>query len=406
VASNFGLKPIRAVSWGGIHDIKKVSLGNSLLWAAEDPELPEADRDVLDGFVTSTMSAGGIPAMAFALTGPAGKYSAAFGTTAGRPLTLNDHFRIGSVSKILVAMAIWQQIDAGNLSLDDTVGQFVPGLPSGNVITIRHLLQMTSGLYNEQKNSQFMINVALNPSTAWSAERTLNLAKTNPLSHTPGTAYAYTNSQYIVLGFVLEAVTGKAIEDIVVNDVARRFGMTQTYWPTGSTIAPGSFPKPAAHGYGPNPLKSIPFIGWFVPATNDQTNINPEIFACAGALVSTLGDLQKLAAHVRDGTLLSPESQAMLLDSSTCVPVATGAPAPAPVNFGHGLGLINFGGEWWGHPGGINGYGTACYFHEPTGAIFVGMQNFSGLNIQSKVFAQAADHLYPGSMTEPAYTPL
>lgn len=395
-----GEKPIKRVSWGS-QEIKKISLGNSLLWAAEDPDMSQANKTAIDGFTTAFMTQFKIPGVSFMISGPAGKYAKAFGTTAGRPLALGDHFRIGSITKILVAEAIWEQIDKGTLHLTDTVEQYVPGLPSGNVITIRNLLQMTSGLYNEQSNTTFMLNFVLNQQTAWSAAQTLALAKANPLSAPPGTKYAYTNSQYIVLGYVLEKVTNKPIRDIVLG-VAQRFGMTQTYWPTGGTIAPNSFPEPAVHGYGPNPMASIPIIQWFVPAVTDQTAINPEIFACAGALVSTLADLQKLGEHIRDGTLLSTSSQAQLLTTSACIGVAQGAHATeAPARFGHGLGLINLG-EWWGHPGGINGYGTICFFHKPTGAVIVGLQNFSGLQIESHLMPQIAQRLYPGSMVEPS----
>ncbi|AUV61964.1 minor tail protein with lysin activity [Mycobacterium phage SWU2] len=403
--STLGDKPIKRVSWGS-NEIKKISLGSSIIWQAEDPDLGPTDRTAIDGFATSMMSTYGFPGTSFMISGPAGKYAAAFGTTAGRALSLGDHFRAGSVMKILVTLAIWMQIDAGELTLDTTVDEFVPGLPSGNLIKIRHLLQMTSGLYNEQSNMTFMLNFVLNPATAWSAAQTLALAKSNPLRNAPGAAYGYTNSQYIVLGYVLEAITGKPIREILMVDIVKRLGMTQTYWPTGSGIAPNSFPEPAAHGYGPHPLASIPIIQWFVPAVNDQTVINPEIFACAGAMVSTLADLQKLAQHVHAGTLVSPESMEILTDPETCVPVATGMPSPAPTHFGHGLGLVNYGEDWWGHPGGINGYGTACFFHKPTGAVFVGLQNFSGLQILGTLYAKTADRLYPGSMATPDYTPL
>ena len=399
---SFDLKQISQISWEGDKRIRKISLGSSVLWTAADPDLPQALRDECDAACTDLLATG-VTGTMFKVAGPIGKYEAAFGSSAGKPLLLTQNFRMGSITKMFTGVAAMQQIAAGNLSYSDTIDTYVDGYPNGDKITIENIMTMTSGLYNEQSNMNFMINFVLNPMTAWSDDATLNLAKSNGVYFEPGAGYLYANSNYILLGRILETITGRTIRDIIMQDVVAKAGLKNTLWPTAGGISADGIPEPAAHGYGPHPLKGIPIIGWFVPAVSDQTVMNPEIMGCAGRLVTNLDDLLTFAAAVRDGTLVSPEMHSFQFDTDNHWPHATDAPSPAPVNYGHGPGVISFG-EWIGHPGGLNGYGSVCYCHPESDARFVGMQNFSGLQIQSSVFATIADTLYPGSMAQPAYT--
>ncbi|AJD82425.1 minor tail protein [Mycobacterium phage Sheen] len=403
MALSLGTKLPRLIQWGDDKVIRKISLGSDVIWTAADPDLAQGLRDQLDTMCVTLRSTFGLSGVMFKLTGPVGKYEAAFGSTAGRALALNDNFRAGSITKMFTGQAALQQIAAGNIEYDATIDTYVSGYPNGDKITIENIMTMTSGLYNEQSNMSFMLNFVLNPMTPWSDDATLNLVKSNGVYFQPGKGYKYANSNYILLGRILETVTGRTISDILINDVVKKAGLNNTTWPTAGGVGPGGIPTPAANGYGPNPLAGIPILGWFLPAVTDQTVMNPEIMGCAGRLTSTLDDLLTFGAAVRDGTLITPEMHEFLLDTDNCWPSATGAPSPAPTQFGHGPGIISFG-QWWGHPGGLNGYGCVSFWHPESGAQLVAMQNYSGLQVETHLLPQVAELLYPGSMAQPTYT--
>lgn len=341
-------------------------------------DLSPADRLVVDGIVDQEM--GSIPGVVLSIGGPRGRYDRTYGL--GRklgkiPLDFFDHFRIGSVTKLFTATAILIAIDRGYLALYDTLEQFVPGVANGSNITVGNLLMHTSGVYDYTKEPSVAVGMALFGNSDFDRDDALKIIRNHDAVFAPGARWEYSNSNYILLGLILEAVTGKSVGQVIYDDVITPLGLISTSFPTTSDI-----PVPNSHGY-----KSLSIL------TLDATKFNaPGYAGAAGAVISTADDMRRLAEALRDGNLLSPAARA--LRDTTFVPTTLGA------NVQYGLGLLKFG-EWLGHDGAIMGFGAVVFYHLGTGATFVAMQNlfevFGPLRVEA-MFAKIAAALYPGTI--------
>ena len=140
-------------------------------------------------------------------------HAVAFGKAETRPkraMTSEDRFQIGSITKTMVATLVLQEVADGNLRLDDTVGDLLPGLlPDGGRITVEHLLSHRSGLFNYTDSHD------LDFSRHWQPRDIVKLAAGEPMLFRPGTQGSYSNTNYIVLGLILEEVTGRSVEELL-----------------------------------------------------------------------------------------------------------------------------------------------------------------------------------------------
>ncbi|RZU12158.1 D-alanyl-D-alanine carboxypeptidase [Kribbella rubisoli] len=253
-----------------------------------------------------------------------------------RPVDPDGWFRVGSVTKTFTAVLVLQLVAEGKLRLDDPVGEWVPGVPDS--ISLRQLLNHTSGLYNYTDDlpaDRHLRDRYLHRDPA-EALRT-GLAKARLFE--PGGSWSYSNTNYIVLGLLVEAVTGKAYADEVRTRVLERLGLERTLLP-GDDV---DLPEPHARGY-------LQIAGEWV----DLARFNASQAWAAGEIVSTAADLNRFYAAVLGGKLLGePEQEAML----TVVPVDD--------SFGYALGIerrrLPDGQVVWGHTGGIFGYQTISY---------------------------------------------
>lgn len=383
-----------------------------------DPPMSPADRDAIDAIVANAMAICTYrPGVTIAVTGPRGRYERTYGRAivGGRPLNIADLFRIGSNTKTFVAMAVLLQVRYGNLSLDDKLADFdTPGvtlsdIPNANSMSVRNLLMMQSGVgdYESAVAMTYWLNRTGGPTNQTAA---LQRIRTAPPSSAPGTAYQYNNANYVLLGFILEAVTGRAIRDIITDDVIVPLGLTETSWPT--SVWP---PTPFAHGYGLNMIYSIvlsiPLVGPYLVATGlfggphrDETDVNVEWYGAAGALVATIGDLTRLAVAHRDHELLDVATYEIWHDPDNFGSVPW--PFDGPDEFLYGLGLVHLG-SWYGHDGSVFGFNTV-HTHEPSsGATIAVMENHQGtvpaLAAMTRIFYDIASYLYPGSADAPGY---
>ncbi len=362
----------------------------SFVAPAHAAPLSQANRDFVDATINAAMAKDKIPGVSISVSGPAGSYTKAYGVSdlsKKTPQNVNNHFRIGSITKLFTAHAILVEVDKGTIKLDDTVDKYLQGIPNGNLITIRQLLSMRSGLYDYTSDFLFQVLLVLWPSMPYSPQSALNATKSHAPLFAPGTQYAYTNSNYTLLGFILEKVTGKTAAAAITDDVIKPLGLTETTFAMTSAM-----PAPFSRGYGPNPILSF--------LTMDYTNTNPNTAWTAGAIVSTLGDLTKYANALRTGALLTPATQAQRLQFC---PVPYGAPG-TPAVVGYGLGILSYG-SWLGHNGDIPGFDSMFFYDPTTGAVITGMQNsFRGsFPIFTDILPKVANKLYPGSVTAPQY---
>ncbi len=197
-------------------------------------------------------------------------------------------WNIGSVTKTFVAVVVLQLADEGKIDLDAGIGQYVPDLAAADLITPRQLLQHTSGL-GEYNDKPSVLNDA---HRTWTPSELIAVAESAGRVSEPGGPHHYSNTNYIVLGEIIEKVTGHTWDDEVRSRIVEPLGMTNT-----SVV--GDAP--------PVGYKSLD--GSFVDSTLDM---DPSTGGAAGGLQSTGHDLLLFAAALAHGTLLSPNSQAAM----------------------------------------------------------------------------------------------
>jgi D-alanyl-D-alanine carboxypeptidase len=274
-----------------------------------------------------------------------GSWVRAFGTgnrTTGRPARITDHVRIASITKTFTATAILQLVDQGRLSLDDHLSTYVPGVDNGDQITIRQMLNMTSGIYDFTDDAALGKRFYAKPTLRFGPAQVFAILRRHKPAFAPGTKAVYCDSNYYLLGLILEKVTGRPAPRIISDQILKPLGLTHTSFPTRPPL-----PKPFAHGYFGGLDLTDPLV--------DKTAINPNFGFTAGAMQSTLRDLHKWARVLATGTLLSPGLQAERLQT---VPF----PNPgSPVDISYGLGIFKVD-NLLGHNGAAVGYSTAMFY--------------------------------------------
>jgi D-alanyl-D-alanine carboxypeptidase len=260
-----------------------------------------------------------------------------------QPLTPAARFRVGSVTKSFVATVVLQLVGEGTLRLDDTVERWVPGLvPDGGAVTLRMLLNHTSGLFDYTEDPAFLRRMIEDPTRPATPRELVAVATAHLPTFPPGTDWAYSNTNYIVTGLILEAATGRSVARLVGARILRPLRLGGTYFAVGSPDLAGYH----AHGYVPPSLTNG--AGYV-----DVTPFAPSLAWAAGAIVSTADDLHRFYAALLGGRLLRPPQ---LREMTTTVPVVPTA--------GYGLGLFaerRACGTVWGHDGGIPGYATFAF---------------------------------------------
>ena len=277
----------------------------------------------------------------------------------GEPMLVSNHVRVGSLTKTFTATVILQLVDQGLLHLDDPVSTYQPNVPNGANITIRHLLNMTSGLATFDADEDWGQAYLANPYAMWSPEELVAVGLALPPEFAPGEGWAYSNTNTIILGMIVEQLTNGLVADVLQHSIFQPLGMDQSSLPaaTSSTI-----PDSHAQGYmfgtesdGTGPLLNV-------------TDWNPSWGWAAGAAISTLQDLEIWVKALANGELLSAATQDERLGWVDIGEPWLGKP------FRYGLGLMDFGG-FIGHSGVIFGY-TSWMGHQPeTGATIIVLTN-------------------------------
>lgn len=373
----------------------------ALVAPAQAAPLSPADQAFVDATVADALrlNPGGLMGMSISIRGPAGDYARAYGyanNTSRTALTLADHFRIGSTTKTFTATSVLRLIEAGRLSFSDTVDRFIARIPNGSTMTVRHLLSMQDGLFDYQQDSGLRVTYGLTPWTAIEPEQLIAVLQNSanrPL-FAPGTRTQYSESAFVLLGKIIEVVTGRDVEQYITDDVITPLGLTRTIFPSAANSSPiYSLPTPYATGYAASAI--IP------GTTQDVTANNPNFTWTSGAIISTVGDMETYARALGTGALISSTTQA---DRVSFCPIPYSGEGPSGA--GYGLGMMSFG-RWIGHGGSIAGNNSAVFYEPTNGATFAGLENYVGGTVPVKVWQQVlpriAEHLYPGSMTAPRY---
>ncbi|MEV0280151.1 serine hydrolase domain-containing protein [Streptomyces sp. NPDC050610] len=279
-------------------------------------------------------------------------------------LTGGDAFRMGSNSKTMVATLALQLAAARRVALGDAVERWLPGLvPNGRAITLRMLLNHTSGLFDYLDDPAVLKAFTGQDPRPWAPGELLAAGVRHDPLFPPGGRFSYSNTNYTALGLVLENVTGERLADLIERRIAGPLGLEHTLLPTGHH--PG---RRLAHGYEPDAAHLAPLLppgappgtAFAGPARGDRvdtTAINTSTLWAAGGIVSSARDWARFDAALVSGQLLPP---AQLRQMLTTVPED---PAK-PNGDGYGLGLrkIVFPcGTVWGHDGQAPGYSSETY---------------------------------------------
>jgi D-alanyl-D-alanine carboxypeptidase len=312
----------------------------------------------LDTAIHERIKQMGVPGAVVALSIPGEiDYVKVFGvgdTATGMPMSVDDHTRIGSVTKTFTGTAVLQLVDQGRIRLSDPISRYVDGVPNGDAITLDLLGRMRSGLPNYSDADVFMQSLYNEAPTgpdafATTPRQLLDWAFAQPTRFAPGAQWEYSNTNTVLLGMVVEKVTGAPLGDYLQQNIFGPLGMAQTSYP-----ANGLMPGPYAHGYNQAPDGTI----------FDATLWNPTWADAAGRIVSTVADMENWAASLGRGTLLRPETQAQRIgNGSTVTP-----------GVDYAFAIFNAEG-WLGHNGDIPGYATVSVYLPERDATMVVMVN-------------------------------
>ncbi len=261
------------------------------------------------------------------------------------PMRLNDHFRIGSNTKVFVITVLLQLVDEGKLSLDDPLSTFNIGvkIPNGNHITVRQACEMRSGLFEAYEVPQLGTGATVTPDSKWDPHTLIKWAvEQKPYFPAPGKAYKYSNTNYLILGLIVEAVTHDTIEHQIDKRILVPFNLSNTSFPT--TMA---MPSPWARGYGLDPRKNWEDVSNTIPVS---------LMWSAGAMVSDMFDMNRWVKLYVTGKTNGAKTQR---ERMKCVWTGEGN-----LSFGLGIGCSA---GWFGYTGGLPGYNTATYYFPATG---------------------------------------
>lgn len=279
-------------------------------------------------------------------TGSAGRRELRGGT-----VPTNGKFRVGSITKTFIATVLLQLVDEGRLALDDPAGRYLPEYGLDQRITVRMLLQHTSGLFNYtgEGNPDGTVEPGIplqgeefrkNQYRTYSPRELVGVALARPARFEPGTSWSYSNTNFVLAGQLIERLTGRSYAAQVEKRILKPLRLRETSFPGRNPRLPG----PHAHGY---------YTYWHDDDFRliDVTTVNPTWAGAAGEMISTTKDLDRFIVALLGGELLPADLLAQMREA-----------VPVGPTEGYGLGLAtqdvgqDCGGVYEGHTGGMHGY--------------------------------------------------
>jgi D-alanyl-D-alanine carboxypeptidase len=284
------------------------------------------------------------------------------------PADIGTHYEIGSMTKQFTAAAILQLQEAGKLHIDDPVSTYLPDAPHAREITLRQLLTQRSGLFDYTDVPQFAEKISTTPG---SYAKIVALVAGKPLNFTPGSRWEYSNTNYILLGRIVEVVSGQRYADYIREHEFEPAGMTQT-----TTIAHESQTPDMARGY-----------------TLDHGQVKPSLPLddgwpwSAGNIVSTVGDYEKWMDALTTGKIVTPAD----FEEMTTATASNRIDASSAYGFGFVIDRTDGQPNIW-HNGGTNGFHTdGAYFPRQATriAVFTNLDSAFPEAVAAKIFELA-----------------
>jgi CubicO group peptidase (beta-lactamase class C family) len=274
------------------------------------------------------------------------------------PITPATRFNIASMGKMFTAVAIGQLVDAGRLRFDDPISRHLPGLvPEIGAITVRQLLTHTSGLRDYFRPGN---RAAIDG--AETATDLLPIAIADGVAFAPGSSYAYSNSGFVVLGAIVERLTGASYADYVRRHIFAPARMTDTSLDGATPRAQAMTRMSPGGGRSEGPPHAAPMTG-------------PARASPAGGATSSVGDLLRFAEALRRGRLVRPATRELMWQAQL-VPPNQRDPAER-ASYGFGFNRIDVGARrWLGHGGGAPGSNAQLEIDPEAGRVAIALSNY------------------------------
>lgn len=291
-----------------------------------------------------------------------------------RKIAPDTIFQIGSITKTFIASIIFKLVEENKIFLDDKLSKWFPQYPRWSEITVRNLLNHSSGIYNYTHGSEFDKKIQQNPYKQWKMEELVNIAYQHADGFKAGEKFSYSNTDYILLGWIIEKVTDQNLQQIFSRYFAK-YNLSNTFY------APFGYPEGVkqkmANGYNRD--------GTLKPNT-DVTSFSLSIGQSAGAMLSTPNDIIIWLNQLFSGKILSDGSLASMtsiISEEDAKPIDLmkislqkqqdlNKHRLSPIGAGMGMGLVYFKnyGYAWVHAGGTLGY-ESFYTYNPCKGIAV-----------------------------------
>ncbi|ADO75384.1 serine hydrolase domain-containing protein [Stigmatella aurantiaca] len=268
-------------------------------------------------------------------------------------MTAENRLRVGSITKTFVATVALQLQAEGRLSLDATLAQYLPGFPNAEVITVRQLLNHTSGVANYTTHPAFRAETNSHLGRTWTFDELIALGAAESPALPPGTGWNYANTNYLLVGFIIERVTGTSLAEQLRARIIEPLGLRSTGLDGDEVLSPVT-----VHGYE----RTTQASPW-----SDVTGVlHPSAAGAAGALVSSADDISLFYQSLFERPLLAAEQRAEMMEW-----IQTREPKVPE----YGLALMRRTtpeGPGHGHSGSFPGYSAdAAYFPDQKAALAI-----------------------------------
>jgi CubicO group peptidase (beta-lactamase class C family) len=319
----------------------------------------------------------------------------AFGDSmTGVPATTDMHFRNGAVAISYVSTLLLLLVEEGQLSLDDKVSTWLPDLKYADQVTVGQLAQMTSGYADYVADEQMANAQYAQPFRQWTPEELIAYSTKQPLVYRPGTNWNYSHTNYVILGLLLEQVTGRPVDELLQEKVLGPLGLKNTRDPGTPAIQ-----DPVLHAFSSERrawLKLKPGE----PFSEESTFWNPSWTITHGAIQTTnIYDLNTTAGAIGSGQLLKPESYQQMVSRALIgkTTAIKGCPTcfEQSVGYSYGLGIVNSGNWVLQNPLFSGAAGAFGYHPETKTAIAVAVTfEPAAFNSTTGEYANGADVLW------------
>ncbi|MEU9702412.1 serine hydrolase domain-containing protein [Streptomyces sp. NPDC047981] len=347
------------------------------------------DMEGVAAALNDAMAKGAPGAMA-RYTGPTGVKARALGVrdrASGAAMDTQARFRIGSVSKTFSAVVLLQLVDEGKIELDQPVNRYLPGLLPDDRITVRHLLTHRSGLadYTNAMFNQTVPGFEAVRNRVFSYQELVDLSLSEPRTTEPGVAYKYSNANFVVVGMLIEKLTGKPVAQEYERRIFKPLGLRNTSYVHPDTKIAGL----QVRGY----LHPDEAGGALVDSTEQTVSWAQS----AGAVISTPADLNTFTGALMRGRLLSPR----MLEAMTTV-----TPTDATNTRFYGLGLrrydLSCGTQVFGHTGTVQGFYTYAFSTRDGRRSLSAMANTSNRGEANTALGASLEAAFCGKKPAPA----